>query len=143
MSTVENNQNTKKRIFTIYHDTTNRHSFFVTLSFDDEITKEDYFSFGDVDTLDFGWKQSNIISEIPNQDLLFITDKIIGLQCIMFPKHIKKFLFDKLINHKWDASDIYFNIIFSDRKKGILYNRITSQCDVISFIDKQNKIFRK
>jgi hypothetical protein len=103
----------------------------------------DYFSFGDVDTLDFGWKQSNVVSEIPSQDLLFITDKIIGLQCIMFPKHIKKFLFNKLLNHKWDASDIYFNIIFSDKKKGILYNRITSQCDGISFIDNQNKIFRK
>ena len=96
-----------------------------------------------MDTLDFGWKQSNVVSEIPGQDLLFITDKIIGLQCIMFPKHIKKFLFNKLLNHKWDASDIYFNIIFSDKKKGILYNRITSQCDGISFIDNQNKIFRK
>jgi hypothetical protein len=111
-----------------------------------EIVKEnsiDYFSFGDVDTLDFGWKQSNVISEIPNQDLMFITDKIIGLQCIMFPKKIKNFLFNNLINHKWDASDIYFNIIFSNKTKAILYNRMTSQCDGISFIDNQNKVFRK
>ena len=105
--------------------------------------KIDYFSFGDVDTLDFGWKQSNVVSEIPNQNLIFITDKIIGLQCIMFPKHIKKFLFEKLMTHKWDASDIYFNIIFSDKKKGIVYKRLTSQCDGISFIDNQEKIFRK
>jgi FkbM family methyltransferase len=108
-----------------------------------EKEKIDYFSFGDVDTLEEGWRQSNIVSEIPNQNLLFITDKIIGLQCIMFPKHIKKFLFSNLLTSKWDASDIYFNVIFSDRKKGILYDRLTSQCDGVSFIDSQEKIFRK
>jgi hypothetical protein len=61
----------------------------------------------------------------------------------MFPKHIKKFLFSNLLTSKWDASDIYFNVIFSDRKKGILYDRLTSQCDGVSFIDSQEKIFRK
>ena len=111
-----------------------------------EIVKDesiDYFSFGDTDLLEYDWRQSNVISEIPNQDLIFITDKIIGIQCIMFPKHIKKFLFDKLLYHKWDAADLYFNIIFSGRKMGIVKNRLTTQADWISFIDKQNKIFRK
>jgi hypothetical protein len=38
--------------------------------------------------LDMGWHQSDVVREIPNQDLAFITNKIIGTQCIMFP--IKK-----------------------------------------------------
>jgi hypothetical protein len=104
-----------------------------------------YFSFGDVDTLDFGWKQSNVVEEIPNQNLLFITNKIIGLQCIMFPKSHRQFLFDNLRNHKWDASDMYFNTIFVDnnQKMGILKERITTQADGYSLIDNQYKEFRK
>lgn len=104
-----------------------------------------YFSFGDVDTLDFGWKQSEVVEEIPNQDLLFITNKIIGLQCIMFPKKIKPFLFKQLLEHKWDAADMYFNTIFVDNnvKMGILKERITTQADGESLIDKTEKIFRK
>ena len=113
-----------------------------------KIVKENnigYFSFGDVDTLDFGWKQSNVIEEIPNQDLLFITDKIIGLQCIMFPKSHRNFLFNNLRYHKWDAADIYFNTIFVDNKQkmGILKERITTQADGFSLLDLTNKEFRK
>lgn len=104
-----------------------------------------YFSFGDVDTLDFGWKQSNIIEEIPEQNLMFVTNKIIGLQCIMFPKSHRQFLFDNLLNHKWDAADIYFNTIFVDnnQKMGIIKKRITTQADGYSLIDKQYKEFIK
>jgi hypothetical protein len=103
----------------------------------------DYFSFGDTGLLESGWQQSSVISEIPNQDLLFITNKIIGIQCIMFPKHIRKFLFNQLIDHKWDAADLYFNIIFNNKKMGIVKKRLTTQVDGISFIDKQIKIFTK
>lgn len=104
-----------------------------------------YFSFGDVDTLDFGWKQSQVIEDIPNQELMFITNKIIGLQCIMFPKSHRQFLFDQLRNHKWDAADMYFNTIFVDnnQKMGILKERITTQADGYSLIDNQYKEFRK
>jgi hypothetical protein len=104
-----------------------------------------YYSFGDTKTLDFGWYQSNVIREIPNQDLLFITDKIIGLQCIMFPKKMKKFLHDQLRKHKWDAADIYFNTIFAEYglNMGIIKNRITTQVDGVSLIDKEFKTFRK
>ena len=104
-----------------------------------------YYSFGDTKTLDFGWRQSNVIREIPNQDLLFITDKIIGLQCIMFPKKMKKFLHDQLRKHKWDAADIYFNTIFAEYglNMGIIKNRITTQVDGVSLIDKEFKTFRK
>ena len=103
----------------------------------------DYFSFGDTKTLDHGWLQSEVVKTIPNEDWLFITNKIIGLQCIMFPKHIKGFLFDQLLKHKWDAADIYFNTIFVDNNKtlGIIKDRITTQSDGVSFLDKENKIF--
>lgn len=104
-----------------------------------------YFSFGDTKTLDFGWHQSNVIKEIPGQDLLFITDKIIGLQCIMFPRKMKEFLHNQLRNHKWDAADIFFNLIFTEYglNMGILKNRITTQVDGVSLIDKEFKTFRK
>jgi hypothetical protein len=102
-----------------------------------------YFSFGDTRTLEHGWLQSNTLEEIPNQDLLFITDKIIGLQCIMFSKAAKKFLMNMLRQHKWDAADIYFNTIFrfSPFKMGILHNRITTQVSGYSLIDQQEKKF--
>lgn len=104
-----------------------------------------YFSFGDTKTLDFGWHQSNVVEDIPNQDLLFITDKIIGLQCIMFPKKVREFLHEQLKNHKWDAADIFFNLIFAEYnlKMGILKNRITTQADGVSLIDKEFKSFIK
>lgn len=107
--------------------------------------KINYFSFGDTKTLDYGWVQSNIVREVPNQDLLFITNKIIGLQCIMFPNNTRDFLFEKLRTHKWDAADMYFNTIFVDFHKtmGILKERITTQADGPSLIDKQFKEFIK
>jgi glycosyltransferase involved in cell wall biosynthesis len=107
--------------------------------------KIDYFSFGDTATLDHGWLQSNVVKTIPNEDWLFITNKIIGLQCIMFPKHIKDFLFEQLLKHKWDAADIYFNTIFVDNNKtlGIIKDRITTQADGLSFLDREEKVFRK
>jgi hypothetical protein len=104
-----------------------------------------YFSFGDTKTLDFGWHQSNMIKEIPNQDLLFITDKIIGLQCIMFPRKTKEFLHTQLRTHKWDCADTYFNIIFAEHglNMGILNERITTQADGVSLIDQEFKTFIK
>jgi hypothetical protein len=102
-----------------------------------------YFSFGDTKTLEHGWHQSNVLEEIPNQDLLFVTDKIIGLQCIMFSKSTKKFLLEQFRTYGWDAADIYFNSIFrfSPFKMGILYNRITTQVSGYSLIDQQEKSF--
>ncbi len=102
-----------------------------------------YFSFGDTKTLEHGWLQSPKIQNIDNQSLLFVTNHIIGLQCIMFPKFTKKWLKEKLRTEKWDASDMFFNHIFknSPYKMGILNNRITSQFDGFSLIDKQNKLF--
>ena len=102
-----------------------------------------YFSFGDTRTLEHGWLQSPKIQDVPNQNLLFITNHIIGLQCIMFPKFTKKWLKERFRKEKWDASDMFFNQIFkpSPYKMGILFERITSQFDGFSLIDKQDKSF--
>lgn len=114
-----------------------------------EIIKKEnieYFSFGDTHTLDSNnWLQSTEIYTPENQNLLFVTNKIIGLQCILFPKSVKPFLFDRLLNEKWDAADVYFNHIFNwgRKKMGILKNRITTQVDGFSMLDKEIKVFRK
>jgi hypothetical protein len=108
-----------------------------------ENNKIGFMSYGDHKTLEHGWLQSPVIETIPNQDILYITNHIIGLQCIMFSKVTKKWLKEILITQKWDASDIYFNIIFkeSEYKMGIVHQRITTQENGFSLIDKQDKIF--
>jgi hypothetical protein len=74
---------------------------------------------------------------------MFITNHIIGLQCIMFPKLAKRFLQQNLRIHNWDAADIYFNTIFrySQYRMGILHHRITTQAGGFSLIDQQDKTF--
>jgi hypothetical protein len=104
-----------------------------------------YFSFGDTHTLETKWGlQSPKTQDIPNQDLLFVTNHIIGLQCIMFPKFTKKWLKERFRTEKWDASDMFFNLIFrhSPYKMGILNKRITTQLDGYSLIDKEFKKFK-
>lgn len=102
-----------------------------------------YVSFGDSKTLEHGWLQSPVVKELPDQNLIYITDHIIGLQCIMFPKKVIKWLIYKLINEKWDAADMYFNAIFynSQYKMAIVKKRLTSQFDGYSLIDKTEKKF--
>jgi hypothetical protein len=107
-------------------------------------TQIGYVSFGDKYTLEHGWLQSPVIEEIPNQDLIYVTDHIIGLQCIMFPIRVVGWLKDKLRTHNWDAADMYFNSIFrnSPFKMAIVKERLTSQYDGISLIDRQEKTFK-
>jgi len=102
-----------------------------------------YFSFGDIKTLQQGWHQSNVVQEIPNQDLLFITDHIIGIQSIMFSKATRKYLKECFRLMKWDAADILLNQIFytAPCKMGIVNKRFTSQFDGYSLIDQEEKIF--
>jgi glycosyltransferase involved in cell wall biosynthesis len=102
-----------------------------------------YFSFGDTKTLQHGWLQSPVVQEIPNQDLLFITDHIIGIQCIMFSKATRKYLKECFRTLKWDAADMILNQIFytAPTKMGILHKRITSQFDGYSLIDQEEKKF--
>ena len=102
-----------------------------------------YMSYGDRATLEHGWLQSPVVREIPNQDLIYITNHIIGLQCIMFPIEIKKWLKEKLRTHSWDAADMFYNSVFvnSPYNMAILHKRITSQFDGFSTIDRTNKTF--
>jgi hypothetical protein len=100
-----------------------------------------FMSFGDKDTLEYGWPQSPVVEEV-NEDM-YVTNHLIGLQCIMFPASIADGLKHLLRTEKWDAADMYFNIIFQNRNMGIVYNRLTTQADGYSLIDKQHKQFRK
>jgi hypothetical protein len=61
----------------------------------------------------------------------------------MFPQSSREFLVKNLLTHPWDAADLYFNIIFANRRMGILKNRITTQVDGFSLIDRSDKSFRK
>lgn len=99
-------------------------------------------SFGDKATLEHGWPQSPVVAEVSN-DAMYITNHIIGLQSIMFPRQARKWLFEKLRTSKWDGADMYFNSIFRDAdwKMGIVKSRLTSQFDGYSLIDKQEKKF--
>jgi hypothetical protein len=98
-------------------------------------------SFGDKDTLEFAWPQSPVVKEV-NEDM-YITNHLIGLQCIMFPISVAKTLKHILRTAEWDAADLYFNTIFRSSNMGIVYNRLTTQADGYSLIDKQHKEFIK
>jgi hypothetical protein len=100
-----------------------------------------YMSFGDKDTLEYGWPQSPVIKDI-NEDM-YVTDHIIGLQSIMFPISVADYLKNTLRKHKWDASDMYFNNIFAGPQMGIVKKRLTTQADGFSLIDNMQKTFRK
>jgi hypothetical protein len=102
-----------------------------------------FMSFGDKDTLEFAWPQSPVVREV-NEDM-YVTDHLIGLQCIMFPSYVSNFLKEKLRLNNWDAADMYFNQIFysSSYNMGIVHKRLTTQADGYSLIDKQYKEFIK
>jgi glycosyltransferase involved in cell wall biosynthesis len=100
-----------------------------------------YMSFGDKDTLEYGWPQSPVIKDI--NDDMYVTDHIIGLQSIMFPISVADYLKNTLRKHKWDASDMYFNNIFAGPQMGIVKKRLTTQADGFSLIDNMQKTFRK
>jgi len=104
-----------------------------------------FMSFGDKETLEHGWMQSPVIEETPEADFMYVTNHIIGLQCIMFPKFTKDYLKTQLRTHRWDAADMYFNIIMgaSGYRMGIVKDRLTTQADGFSLIDKTVKTFRK
>ena len=101
----------------------------------------EFMSFGDKDTLEYGWPQSPVIKEV--NDDMYVTNHIIGLQCIMFPAHVAPWLKETLRTHKWDAADMYFNNIFAGDKMGIVKKRLTTQADGFSLIDNMQKTFRK
>ena len=101
----------------------------------------EYMSFGDKDTLEQGWPQSPVVKDI--NEKMYVTNHLIGLQCIMFPAYIAPWLKETLRTHKWDAADIYFNCIFAGDRMGIVKKRLTTQADGFSLIDNTHKTFRK
>jgi autotransporter strand-loop-strand O-heptosyltransferase len=102
-----------------------------------------YFSFGDKSTLETKVLQSNEISVPKNQTLCYITDKIIGIQCIMFNKKFKHIFKNSFINEPWYIADGWYNHIAhkNNLKLGILKNRITTQYDGYSLLDSRIKQF--
>lgn len=104
-----------------------------------------YFSFGDTHTLESRILQSNQITVPSNQDLCYITDKIIGIQSIMLSKNIKNILITDLDNEPWYIMDGWFNEFCwrNNKKMGIVKNRLTTQYSGESFINNRIKIFNK
>lgn len=103
-----------------------------------------YFSFGDIKTLDKGIVQSNIKTIPKNQNECFITDKIIGTQCIMFNKNIKNKLMNEFsLNQSWYIIDGWLNEFCwkNNINMGILFQRATNQYSGESFINRTNRNF--
>lgn len=102
----------------------------------------DYFSFGDKVDLDNGYLQSKRIEDV--EDFAFLTDKIIGLQFIIFSKRGREFLRYEFENRDWYGMDIWFNVVYNENEKlmGILNDRVTTQLDGYSLIDQTNKTFK-
>ncbi len=97
-----------------------------------------YMSFGDKYNTKTKELVSSIVSTIPNVDWMYITDKIIQVHFIIFPKSIRNFLLYTYQTAPWDVSDLYFNMIFEGIRKAITYNNFTIQYEGVSTID--NKI---
>ena len=110
-----------------------------------ESHKIGYMSYGDKDTLEHGWLQSPVVEQIPGQELIYVTNHLIGIQSIMFPRWMSGYLKEQFRKHPWDAADIFLSTIIKKGgfKMGIVYNRLTTQADGFSLIDKQFKTFRK
>jgi len=109
----------------------------------DLITKHEimYFSLGN----NHNWDTKELVSSVVNQISTdaYVTDKIVGTQCIMFPKAIREFVRDCFLHSPWDASDLFLNSVFcpSKYKLGIVTNKLISQVDGLSLIDNKYKTF--
>ena len=101
-----------------------------------------YFSFGDKVDLDNCYLQSEKIEDI--EDFAFVTEKIIGLQFIVFSREGKQFLERMFKERPWYGMDIWLNIVFGEHnmKMGILNDRVTTQLDGYSLIDQTHKTFK-
>jgi glycosyltransferase involved in cell wall biosynthesis len=102
----------------------------------------DYFSFGDKVDLDNGFTQSENLRSL--EDFAFVTNKIIGLQFIIFSKSGVQFLREKFKTYAWYGMDIWLNIVYEESGKlmGILNERATTQLDGYSLIDETHKTFK-
>lgn len=105
-------------------------------------------SYGDKNALETGVLQSEKIESVSED--IFITNKLIGLQCIGFLPRLRHLFVNLFTQAKWDAMDILINEYFSmHRERGmgafphlaIVENRLTSQYDGYSIIEQREKKF--
>jgi len=95
-----------------------------------------YMSFGDNKNLRTGEMVSDV-KENTTVPWMYVTNKIIGIQCIMFPKSIKNFVQRSYETMLWDVSDLYFNNVFKFKRKGIA-PCLTTQIEGMSTIQGEN-----
>ena len=90
-----------------------------------------YMSFGDNRNL----RTSEIVSDNHGQinDWMYQTNKIIGIQSIMFPKFAFPFIKRAYDTTLWDVSDLMFNDMFKNKGKAIA-PRLTTQIEGVSTI---------
>jgi FkbM family methyltransferase len=103
----------------------------------------DLISFGGPYDLENGVLQSKVHKKL--SDNFFISDRVIGCQCIVIGKHFRKKIIKLLLNEKWDALDLYLTNITNsnDIKLGISNKTIVSQFDGKSDIDGYDKKFKE
>lgn len=95
-----------------------------------------YMSYGDKRNLRTGEVVSDVV-ENTSVPWMYVTNKIIGIQCIMFPKSIKHFIQRAYETVLWDVSDLYFNDVFKYKRKGIAPG-LTTQIEGVSTIQGEN-----
>jgi FkbM family methyltransferase len=102
----------------------------------------DFVSFGGPYDLENGILQSVTRKEVSKH--IFISDKVIGCQCIVIGKHFKNKIKNLLLTEKWDALDLYLTNISNknDINVGITYKTIVTQFDGKSDIDGYDKKFK-
>jgi len=91
-----------------------------------------YMSFGDNRNLRTGEMVSDKIKDT-EFDWLYITNKIIGIQSIMFPKFARDFILRAYETIAWDVTDLLYNDMFKSKTKAIA-PRLTTQIEGISTI---------
>lgn len=101
-----------------------------------------YFSFGDIVDLDNCYLQSEKNEDLPG-GFSFLTNKIIGLQFIIFDRKGRDFLKTQFSSKDWYGMDIWLTEVYNQEKMkmGILNQRVTTQLDGFSIIDQTHKIF--
>ncbi len=94
-----------------------------------------YMSFGDNRNLRTGELVSDDQGKI--NDWMYITNKIIGIQSIMFPKFAFDYIKRSYETILWDVSDLLYNDMFKRRTKAIA-PRLTTQIEGVSTIQGEN-----
>ena len=99
----------------------------------------DYFSLGSKYLLEENILQSATLEKHGDVE---ITNKIIGIQMIMFPQRTREYLLDVYANSPWDGADIFLNQNFMGKKKiGIFSESPTGQWDGLSVIEDRERVF--